>query len=362
MKGFLRIIVLLSVLLVMFSASWASYYEEGNNGESWTTAYVIDSAQDFIDMSTRGEYDEQGKYYKLSADIDLSGQEFLSRMFSGHFDGQGHTITINALNKNVSYGVYDATLFRRITGSIRNLNVRGYAVLAGIAGTLGGNAENCSFIGTVSADAKNMNANIGGLFGEISMGAVAKNCNFSGDIRASFAADGWDFSAGGIASTVYVGTIESCTANIKVIWNLTDTRDVPNQYGYGSIGGIAGMVVSGDNTIKNCTSYAEISGDVYKFGGILGDKMYGDVELSGNKWAGNYPEVGSIYSGYVEVPDNTNDKDTANDNGNKTDNINDNGGTTTPSSSSGGCDFGVNASVMLVMVLAGMVLRTLRKH
>ena len=102
MKKFLQIVVLIAVVLGLECSAGAEYYNEGNNGESWADAYVIDSAQDFIDMNSR---DDQEKYYKLSADIDISGQEFISRVFSGHFDGQGHTITINTLNKNVSYGV-----------------------------------------------------------------------------------------------------------------------------------------------------------------------------------------------------------------------------------------------------------------
>ena len=87
-------------LLVMLLAPYVCHAAE--DGLSWETAYVIDSYSEFRNIMRNGgsnsSYVTSGKYIKLSCDIQLAGISdwepagTLDTPFTGHFDGQGHTI------------------------------------------------------------------------------------------------------------------------------------------------------------------------------------------------------------------------------------------------------------------------------
>ena len=214
---------------VMLAAVWsvpafAEYWNEGNSGDSWETAYVIDSVSDFMQMSSRG-YQETGKYYKLTADLDLTNEDLRHGgvMLTGHFDGQDHTITISLNTTNSAY--YSASLFSQASNipiTIRNLKaagtVRANEVAGGIIEMLkNGVIENCSFTGTVEA-VRNVDDNIvvwaGGIAGHLggydsiaeNHAPIIRNCTFSGTIRSSGINNG---DSGGIAADISNGRIEN---------------------------------------------------------------------------------------------------------------------------------------------------------
>ncbi len=262
------------MLAVMWSipAVAAEYWEEGNNGDSWETAYIIDSVQDFISMRSRS-YEEQGKYYKLTADLNLiteSDQSYYS--FCGHLDGQNHKITIAFTQIDSSCG-----LFRFVSSdavAIRNLNVEGSVsggnVVGGITSMLkAGIIENCSFTGTV--ESVHMEDDIfvvdaGGIVGDLLNKGIIRNCTFQGTVKASVINDG---TAGGIAGGVGY-----------------HVNDYETQSTY----------------ITNCTSYAQLAGSATSQVGIVGALLNGITNyFSGNTWPPEYPQSGSGY----ENPDYT---------------------------------------------------------
>ena len=108
--------VLLAALMIFAAGlprtAWAEYYNEGHTGDSEADAYIIDSVDDFKLMRDRvNALTESGEYYKLAADLDITAETewepIGSSAFSGYFDGQNHTITVN-INRGSSS---EASLF-----------------------------------------------------------------------------------------------------------------------------------------------------------------------------------------------------------------------------------------------------------
>ncbi|MBR1658252.1 MAG: hypothetical protein IJ697_07280, partial [Synergistaceae bacterium] len=82
------------------------YYNSGNDGNTWETAYILSSAADFLLLQERVSNGTEGtgKYYKLNANVDMTSvtgwygigrdndpsksEEEIIHPFTGHFDGQ----------------------------------------------------------------------------------------------------------------------------------------------------------------------------------------------------------------------------------------------------------------------------------
>lgn len=254
-----RFMVVLMCLVVMCSEAWAAYYDEGNDGNSWETAYVIDSVEDLKTMKSRNE---TGKYYKMTADIDLSSEtDWDNFYFRGHFDGQNHTIRLNSTENRLYAGLFNTV--DNDDAVIRNLNVTGH-VEADCAGTIvhylsAGLVENCSFNGTIIYESSGNSFGAGGLIAHVEGGTV-RNCRVNADISGRY-------YAGGIAGEMSGGNIENCTADVR----LTSGKYI---------------------------------------GGIVGMSNEEELYLSGNTWPSDYPQVGTGQEG-TEPPDTPDTPETA---------------------------------------------------
>ena len=242
----------------------AAYYDSGQNGTSWEDAYIISSAEDLRTLRDRVNSGEEsyGKYYVLESDIDLSAYSewipigITAHSFTGHFDGQEHTVTIESVTSD------DAGLFGYLYArgneefSVMNLN---------IAGSLTGNIA-------------------GGICRTLLRGLIV-NCSFNGTISASSV---W---AGGIAASIRGDScIRSCTVNAEISSAFRS-------------GGIAGYMSGGkieNCTVENGTKISASSASSY-VGGIVGVNEGGS--LSGNTWPSGYKEAGSS----TPLPKNTPD-------------------------------------------------------
>ena len=306
------VLVLAMVLagLMCCGAYAAEYWEEGNDGDSWETAYVIDSVEDFMLMRQRsgsrsGRNTESGKYYRLTTNLDLSSVSGISgASLYGHLDGQNHTIKVNITDENEYWTTSIFSLVSSDSVAIRNLNVSGNIYskgqqAAGIVQILGaGSIENCSFTGTITAD---NDANVAGGIVGIVNNATVRNCTFSGNITVSGQSTA---TAGGIAASVMGGSIENCTV-LSGTTITCNTQQSTMNVNRGSAGGIAGQAttVLKASSITNCTSYATLDGNASWKGGIVGstsDSEYNymmgvqNTILSGNTWQEDaYPEVGN---------------------------------------------------------------------
>ena len=289
-------------------------------------------------------YDVAGKYYKLAIDIDLSSSKswLISSTFAGHFDGQGHTITVDP-NKGI-FRYVNTPSSRDI--AIINLNVKtpstqdvmssGYSIVYRL---LSGVIENCTFTGNVSSDAA------GGIAYRVDDGFI-RNCSFSGTVQA-------DSYAGGIVARLAgEGGIENCKVGSEV--KVSISKIASAKYA----GGIVGRMTGG--YVKGCTSYAKITG-TDGIGGIVGciSKVVNRSRITGNTYTGVDREVG-YGTGYFDPDQDPNptpeyDPDSRDNNLQPQDNTQHDGG------GGGGCT-SITLSGFSLLLLAGLVLQKSRRH
>ncbi|HAY72513.1 MAG TPA: hypothetical protein DCY31_01435, partial [Ruminococcaceae bacterium] len=111
--------------------------------------YTVGTADEFAVMMQNGT--NSGVYYKLTADIDLSGVKS-AESFGGILDGANHVV----------YDFCGSSLFDEISGTVKNLGVVGFDIdsdssltLGALAGTLNGALiENCAVVADVNASGK----------------------------------------------------------------------------------------------------------------------------------------------------------------------------------------------------------------
>ncbi|KXX69275.1 PKD domain-containing protein [Flammeovirga sp. SJP92] len=198
--------------------------------------FLISTAQDLYDLSLVTTFEAghwaADKYYKLTADIDMSsitdmrciGYEFTGgatkNQFQGKVDGDYHVIRnlsisdVRESTKNIGHGLFGSTLNCRIANlGLINPYING---LSERVGPIVGNAssttiENCFVIGgSIEGETK-----VGGLLGKANWGTTMKNCFSSVEIRARYKKNG------GI-----IGDVD----------NVTDDRYFENLVFYGSYG------------------------------------------------------------------------------------------------------------------------------
>lgn len=188
---------------------------------------TISSAEAFAEMDASGSY-------KLTADITVT--EPYANDFSGTFDGNGHTVTLNITASTANVG-----LFSKLAGGavVKNLKVdgtvsgtEGVAGIAaqangatisgcincaeisatqrhvgGIVGKMGGGTvENCYNTGAISSSRNRPAVNLGGIVGYIDESATVKNCYNVGEIKVTNKAT----NMAGIAGWCVASTVENC--------------------------------------------------------------------------------------------------------------------------------------------------------
>lgn len=220
-KRALSMVLALVMLLSLVPASvWAE-----------PAAKTVSSEAEFAKM------DENGSY-RLTKDIKVTAP--YEKDFSGTFDGNGHTVTLN------------------IPGS--NSNVALFKTVAG------GTVKNVATTGSVSG-----NNNVGGIAGTAKSGATIKDCKNAATINGSKA-------VGGIVGYSDGASVAGC-ANTGAV-SATGRQ----------VGGIAGNMEN--SSIQNCYNTAAIKADGTYAGGIAGRAAYGSsVENSyttGSVQASNY--------------------------------------------------------------------------
>lgn len=194
---------------------------------------TVSSAKEFAAMDASGSY-------KLTADITVTAP--YANEFTGTFDGNGHTVTLD------------------ITASTANVGL--FSKLAG-----GAVVKNVITAGSISGKVNN----VGGIAGTADGNVTIENCKNTASIKGGK-------GAGGILGYSEPGsgfvTISSC-ANMG---SVSGTRK--------QVGGIAGNVV-GTHIIRNCYNQGDISDGAGILGrgtkGVLVENCYtvGSVETNG---------------------------------------------------------------------------------
>ncbi len=233
------------------------------DGLTESTPYEIGTPLQLIKMAeliytANANYGD--KYYKLTADIDLSaytaGSGFTligtsTRSFKGTFDGNGKKVTNLKIDN-----VYDDAigLFGYTQGAtIKNLGVEGATVkgnknVGGIVGhAYGTNIKNSYYKGYVLASGDIL----GGICGASTDGTTIENSYFKGTVSGNIST-----FVGGITGNIAIsGGVKNCYAEGTII-------------GSSSVGGIVGDI-NAIATTENCFFTGEISA-VSDIGGIVG--------------------------------------------------------------------------------------------
>ncbi len=239
--------------------------------------FLISMAEKLALLATlvnNGDTVYNDKYYKLTADLDLSGYGASfnggkgwipigndPNFFKGHFDGGGKTVAglyINDGSRNY------AGLFGYVSGgTLENFTVSGAVGGNNNVGMAAGylnstTIQNCHASGTVSGKSYN----VGGVAGDVYNSSRMLSCSAAVDVSG----ESYTYNSGGVAGTIEKSSIiQDCYATGNV--NAGSTTG-------GSAGGVVGNVYDGANTVRNCYSTGAVSSKNY-VGGVAGTVEYG---------------------------------------------------------------------------------------
>ena len=365
MKRFLSIAFVLTLLLLFISPKQvlaAVYGSSGEYGYSEATAWEINSPTSLIRF--RDDVNGQsvkGSYFKLTKDIDLTlenewipigggnlnnthNNPFIQgagehHPFSGHFDGNGHTIKINIV-RNIQNSdafssfegdkpMYNGLFGLLMDGSIKNLNVSGNVditiknttnefFVGGIVGYLcEGSIENCKFDGTVSATYRGSdmcNTHVGGITGYAGSGLYIfsiKNCKVGSISNTVIKAKGnhvSDISVGGIVGYLYDNAWDGEISEVSGNW----AKVTLSGKNYGSIYGKRenkqGHVYNNTEIDPNEEELSEITFDTNSLpDGEVGATYEAYIETNVKdatttwSWSGNTPSTANlkIFNGLI---------------------------------------------------------------
>lgn len=275
----------------------------GGDGSSASQAYEISTPEQLAQLAYDANHGNvySGKYFTLTADLDLSGRNWTKigngyyNGFDGTFDGNGHKIDGLTITRSQSDTTYGDGLFGVVSsnGVIKNLTIEsglitqegvpGYDVIfGGITGYNYGTIINCVNKATIRAEVDNVWVYGGGMAGMSDWSASFINCRNEGDItigNLGFAGGIIGYHLNGGANTRY----ENCHNS----GNISGTD-------FAVIGGIGGKIGYLDANVGagifNCSNRGDlITGSVdniysnqFYIGGLVGDLYGGPVINSFN--------------------------------------------------------------------------------
>ena len=260
----LAVLMLLAAVIFVIpaagvKAAWdgsvAANFAGGNGTEA--NPYLISNVKELAFLAEKVNLgnDTSSTYYKLTADIDVSGGSewtaigtYINR-FKGTFDGGGHIVS--GININKPDKKFQG-LFGYSEGIIKNVGVEDSSIIGevhvgGICGSNEGTIEGCYNTGYIEATSDVA----GGICGfNNDANAKIKNCYNTGTLDGDF--------SGGICGANMNGSISECYNAGKVSSRST-------------VGSICGM---NSGTIANCYN----SKDICSIGGINGSDITGQAE------------------------------------------------------------------------------------
>lgn len=256
----------------------------------WEEIY-ISNAEELKDFSGDCRLDtwSQNKKVYLTADIDLSGENFVSiPTFGGYFDGQGHTISGFMVHKPLSYvGLFNYT---QETAVIANLKVEGTVrpsgkqmVAGGIVGDNSGILLNCVFDGVVEA-----NDYVGGITGYNEISGVLMDSEAKGTITGAH-------YTGGIAGD-NVGNIVGCLNRADVNISSEDKAKSLEDIDLGQY--TTGLLSSLEGGTDEKSEKLSTTGNTVDTGGIAGLST-GIIQNCVNEGVIGYEHVGYNVGGIV---------------------------------------------------------------
>ena len=284
MKKFTSILLALTMLATMTvlmiptaSAAWdGSSVSAGLVGSGTEfDPYLISSENDLAFVAKQvndAVTTYAGEYFKLTVDLDLGNKlwtpigQLKANYFSGHFDGDGHTISnLNVKTIDDSNALYAGVFGRIFDGSVKNLNVDGATIVSfkyggAIAGVLNCTADggSSSIVNCHVTDINIRGVQVGGVVGRTSqkkcskdqlkiLGCSATNIELGHITTDDFASpDNGNHFVGGIVGGAGATTISGCFSK-NIIADIYGT-------GFAPAGGIVGVLGadSQSSDVTNC--------------------------------------------------------------------------------------------------------------
>jgi len=219
--------------------------------------------------------DGETRYFKLGADIDMTGISWKPLNAEGSFekridfDGDGHTLSnfsiVSTADAPISYASFFGVLYGKCY-NVKFVNASvvatkdGAGILGGYCGTAGkpGEVSHVSVQGSIKGAGK-----IGGLFGNVREATITA-CSAEVDIDAT------GQNVGGIFG------IDAGIVTIRDCWTAGTIVS-----GSSIVGGIGGDLKTAGSSIYNCYSTASVTTQ-YLFGGIVGRAVAGQKSNANN--------------------------------------------------------------------------------
>ena len=282
----------------------------------WTT---ISTKEELLALANAEGAETLGKNYKLTADLDLSGETFpgigtAAQPFTGRFDGQNHTIsniTVSGTDNVGFFGVIKGAKIQNL--NLKNVSITGVEKVGGLVGyaqaelgkdDLSQNVANliggCTVSGTVSGEKQT-----GGLVG-LNEGKTDADTLFSiassiDKCSSSAAVIGTNMTGGLVGENS--GTVTKSTA----IGSVTGTNstggfagsssgDIYDSHAEGAVSGSSGtggFAGYSSGAVKNCYSLGAVTGTDYT-GSFAGSLAKADTVIG----AGLVTIVGTPTHGY----------------------------------------------------------------
>ncbi|MCD8373162.1 MAG: leucine-rich repeat domain-containing protein [Clostridia bacterium] len=255
----------------------------------------ISSADQLLDV-------DDCKYYKLTADIDLTDKEWvnLNNDMSGVFDGNGHTIS-NAgssetyTNTNINLGLF-ASVYGIVTNltienmfytvTLNNDNSGSYTVKVGAVAARTGDTAIITNV-NVSMYAKVINTNsktesvcIGGLIGDANYVYITENVEVNAMLACNLAQTTNSILIGGLYGNYFEYNVESVISDVTL--DLTVDVVVTSSAGCcvgGLIGTTTGSLTVSDVTV-DLTAKVISAGSGMTIGGLIGYIDSGSFNVS----------------------------------------------------------------------------------
>ena len=299
--GLLLALVMMVSLIGMFgltvsadsetvSGSWGDVADVSfMNGQAGTEEdpYEISTAEQLAGLAAlvNESNNFSGKHIKLTADIDLSAHSWVpigidtnlpegaSAVFSGSFDGAGHTVS------GMTIGTSSMPEDR-----YQNAGLFGYVS--------GGKIKNLTVSGSVNLSCPSVKARVGGLVGYLYVGEVI-NCHSQVNVTVSQNTSGAPCYVGGVvgygspAVSNHDTNITGCTNSGTVTVTCT-CSEIPACY----VGGVAGYIENTNAPFISCFNSGSVKGGQYT-GGVVGYAT-NDHEIYRNMEIYNCANVGSV--------------------------------------------------------------------
>ena len=250
--------------------SLPSHYSAGKGTANDPWIVLTAKEMDFIKDDLA---EDEIRYFKLGADIDLAGIEWTPLNYASpyskqiDFDGDGHTIS----NFTCSFGSYPS-FFGVLYGKCHNVKfvsatvnsaVKGCGILGGYGGTSGKPCvvEDVHVQGSVISTAGN---NVGGLFGAVNGATIRRS---SADVVLE--------SKGQMVGGLF-GMDTGAGVQVQDCWTagtISSTSSI--------VGGICGDLVVAGSSIVNCYSTASVTTQ-FIYGGIVGRAVAGQKSNKNN--------------------------------------------------------------------------------